>query len=100
MRVPTKEDTSPARFDIHMGASGHLPVLGGVFDHFFMEAVVFHPTGDRIELAKPIRKAGDIDVGLQGFCRELVLILLLKTFADEKLKETNFRIEGRGHDHP
>lgn len=67
VRVPAEDHASLDGFDIHVGASDRSAVIGGVFDHFFMEAAVLPPASYRVELPKIEGKSGDVKIGLDSF---------------------------------
>lgn len=86
MFVPAKKDTVANGFDVCMGASDRFSVGRFKFDHFLMKFLVLSPASNHIKVLQDGGEAGDIDVTVDGFGSEEILLFLTKIHTDQELQ--------------
>jgi len=95
MLVPAEQNTRSDGFNVHRRSFQDPAVLGGIFDDFLMEHLVFAPTGDGVKFFEAVRKRGYIEIAPDEVGGIAILFAGLKIFADHELKKPD-RIVGHG----
>ena len=93
--VPAEKDAGGDGFDIHGRRLEDLSVLGGIFDHFFMEHLIFAPAGDGIKFIEMVRINRDMEIAPDEAGGVAILLAGLEVLADHELKKAD-RVVGHG----
>ena len=92
MFVPAEKDAGGNGFNIHGRRLDDASVFRGVFDHFFMEHLVFAPAGHRVKFFEVIGVGRNMHVAPDQVRCVAVLCAGLEIFANRKLKEADILV--------
>ena len=93
--VPAKKDAGGDGLNIHGRGFQDPTVLGGIFDHFFMEHLVLAPTGHGVKFFETVGERRYVEIAPDEVGGVAILFAGIEVFTDHELKKPD-RIGGHG----
>ena len=85
--VPAEKDAGGHGLDIHRRGFQDPAVLGGIFDDFFMEHLVFAPTGHGVKFVKMVGEGRHMEIAPDEVGGVAILFAGFEILADHELKK-------------